>query len=84
MKKIYLDANNICHLNPIPNGKEIETSIFDEINDNAVECYRFIPEQNFVQCIDSKTSFISTIQSEYLILKDRYEEIMEVLDNDTE
>lgn len=43
MKIIYLDNNYMCHTTNTGGMQIIETDIFDEMCNGAIECYRFIP-----------------------------------------
>lgn len=43
MKTIYLDADYMCHLEPI-GEKEAETDVFDGVVDAAIPYYRYIPQ----------------------------------------
>lgn len=59
MKTIYIDSNYICHAENAEGRTPIETDVFDNISDIALECYKFIPAHDgkvdIIQCFDSKT-----------------------------
>ena len=44
MKTIYLDSEYMCHLTNDGTMAEIQTEMFDDIENAAVEYYRYIPE----------------------------------------
>lgn len=63
--KVYLDSNYICHTEPHEGYTEAENAYFDNISPDAFPCYRFIPERNFIQCMDSQRA--DAIQGRYEI-----------------
>lgn len=60
MKIIYTDSDYICHAENAEGRTPIETDVFDNVSDVALECYKFIPTHDgkvdFIQCFDSKTA----------------------------
>ena len=44
MKTIYLDSEYMCHLENAEGRIEIQTDVFDSIDDNAIPYYRYIPQ----------------------------------------
>ena len=60
MRIIYIDSNFICHAENAEGRTPIETNVFDNVSDIALECYKFIPAHDdkvdFIQCFDSKTA----------------------------
>ena len=60
MKIIYIDSDYICHAENAEGRTPIETDVFDNVSDVALECYKFIPAHDgkvdFIQCFDSKTA----------------------------
>lgn len=67
MRTIYIDTDYICHADNAEGRTAIETEILDNVCDNALPCYKFIPAHDeyvdFCQCVDSKTA--SAIQKQY-------------------
>lgn len=63
--KVYLDINSVCHVENKEGYTEAEHAFFDGVPKCAFECYRYFPESNFIQCIDSKTE--SGISRQYAI-----------------
>ena len=53
--KVYLDEQNICHADNKDGYIEAEHTFFDAVPKCAFECYRYLPEFEFIQCIDSQT-----------------------------
>ena len=43
MKTIYIDSNFMCHLINDETMIEVQTDIFDELCNNAIELMRFVP-----------------------------------------
>lgn len=60
--KVYLDKNNMCHLEQKEGYTEAEHEFFDTIPPLCVEYYKFIPEHGFIQCTDSKSCDLLTKQ----------------------
>lgn len=63
--KVYIDSNNICHAEPHEGYTEAEHEYFDTVAPDAFPCYRFIPDRNFIQCMDSVRA--DAIQRQYEI-----------------
>ena len=72
--KVYLDENNICHREYKQGYREAEHEFFDTIAEMAIECYRFIPEQNFIQCIDSNKE--RAITQQFQVSEEKYRKIL--------
>ena len=67
MKTIYLDTQFMCHTTDDGTMTEVQTEVFDDLCNNAVELMRFVPEGEtwtrpdgrvihgeFIQATDSK------------------------------
>lgn len=67
MRTIYIDSDYLCHAENAEGRTQIETDIFDNVSDVALECYKFIPAHDgkvdFIQCFDSKTADV--LQEQY-------------------
>lgn len=63
--KVYISENYICHAEPIEGYTEAEHEYFNNVAPDAFSCYRFIPDRNFIQCIDSIKA--DAIQRQYEI-----------------
>lgn len=72
--KVYLDSKNICHAKPKEGYVEAEHPFFDSVPELAIDCYKFIPERNFIQCIDSKRE--SVIVQQYNASEEKYGKIL--------
>lgn len=62
--KVYLDSNHICHAEPQEGYVEAEHDYFDNIAPMAFPYYRYIPEHNFIQCMDSQCADVINKQYE--------------------
>ena len=75
MRKIYLDANFICHPEYSEGRTTVETDMLDNVCDAALTCYIFVPSEMtyeteshqihgpFIQSIDSARA--ESIQAQY-------------------
>jgi len=58
MRTIYIDSDFKCHLENADGRTAVETDVFDDICNGAIECYTYRPLENgcFVQCFDTPTA----------------------------
>ena len=73
--KVYLDNKNICHSKPKEGYREAEHPFFDTIPELAIDCYKFIPEHNFIQCVDSKKE--SAIVQQFNASEEKYGKVLQ-------
>ena len=79
MKTIYIDSNFRCHTTN-PNGtlKKVETDVFDNLCDKAIETMIYVPKgetykgtvckDGFIQCTDTKQCEMYQREHEKLLL----------------
>lgn len=78
MKTIYIDSDYMCHLESAPDRQKIETDIFDNMIDEVIPFYRFIPQGH--EWVNPKTGvvlhglFVQSTNDEQMnkIIVDRY------------
>lgn len=69
MKTIYLDKDFICHLNYVSGSKKYNVTFLDNVCDECVECYRYVPE-NEIYIIENKKiigEFIQVIEKDKIV-----------------
>ena len=52
MTTVYIDNNYMCHTERKDGYREAQHEFFDNVPVEAVRFYKFIPERNFIQCVD--------------------------------
>lgn len=72
--KVYLDENNICHKDFKDGYREAEHPFFDTVPETAIDCYKFVPEQCFIQCVDSYRERI--ISKQYQASEEKYGKVL--------
>ena len=60
---VYLDENNIVHKEYKEGYTQAQHPFFDSVPELALSCYKFIPEKNFIQCINSEKEILISQQA---------------------
>lgn len=74
---VYLDKKYICHAEPRDEYREAEHPYFDTVCKEAISCYRYIPERDFIQCIDSRSADMAQVLHENAELEQQLADIIE-------
>ena len=69
MKTIYLDKDFICHPNYIIERKKYNVTFLDNVCEECIECYRYVPENEIYIVGDKKIvgEFIQVIEKDKVV-----------------